>query len=245
MSSQVPSVPIAAIEDLGKLVIPTGHLVGRKVAVKHRLQGLAVALHGRAHIFGRAGASFDFENTRAALNHFVEKADRFEILRTHHVLRINLQLNVALGVLDVILAAARLKALPPIGAFSPRVQTHETAAALCDAERPMTENFDFDAFARRPADVLLVDGSRDCCGLLKRQFTSKNSDIGKVRIKLQRFNVGDVELRGKMHGDTNFVRKHHRRYIRTDDGINARLLGSKHRLTSLGQIFIVEHGINR
>lgn len=109
----------------------------------------------------------------------------------------------------------------------------------------MTENFDFDAFARRPADVLLVDGSRDCCGLLKRQFTSKNSDIGKVRIKLQRFNVGDVELRRKMHGDTNFVRKHHRRHIRTDDGINARLLGSKHRLTSLGQIFIIEHGINR
>ena len=232
MSSQVPSVPIAAIEYLGKLVIPTGHLVGRKVAVKHRLQGLAVALHGRAHIFGRAGASFDFENARAALNHLVEKTDCFEVLRAHDILRINLQLNVALGVLDVVLATARLQALPAVGAFSPRVQTHETASALCDAERSVTENLNFDALARRTADILLVDGSRDCCGLLKCQFTSKNSDIGKVRIKLQRFNIGDVELRRKMHGNTHFVRKHHRRHIRADDRINARFLGGKHRLTS-------------
>ena len=166
------------------------------------------------------------------MNHLVEKADCFEVLRAHDVLRINLQLNVALGVLDVVLATARLQALPAVGTFSARVQTYETASALCDTERSVTENLNFDALARRTADILLVDGSCNCCGLLERQFTSKNSDISEVRIKLQRFNIGDVELRRKMHGNTHFVRKHHRRHIRADDRINARFLGGKHRLTS-------------
>ena len=109
----------------------------------------------------------------------------------------------------------------------------------------MTENLNFDALARRTADILLVDGSRDCCGLLKRQFPRQNSNVGKARIKLQRFNIGDVELRRKMHGNTHFVRKHHRRHIRADDRINARFLGGKHRLTSRCKILVVEHGIDR
>ena len=244
LRAKVPTVPVAAVEHFSQPCVPDRYLFLREGAVQHRLERLSVALGADADIFGRTGAPFDFEDACAAMNHLVEKADRFEILRTHHVLRTQLELDITLDVSDCVFATARLQTLTSVGAFSARMQTHEATAALRDAQSSMAEDFNAYGMPRRSADVLGFDGARHGLRLIKRKLTSQHRDVGKACVELQRLNVGDIELRRQVHRNFRFVRNHHRRDIRADDGVDACGFGSKDAAPRRSQIVVVEHCIH-
>ena len=132
------------------------------------------------------------------MNHLVEKADRLQILGTQKVAVVELKLDVALGIFDDVRSAARLQTGASIGALAASVQTHVALAADGHAKCSVAEHLQPHGSARRTADVFLFDGLCNMRDLLKRQFAGKNRDIGPAGVKTKRFDIGNVELRGKM-----------------------------------------------
>ena len=89
-------------------------LLGER-AVEHALDGFLVGLHHGIDIFRSAGAPLNLEHAHAALHHAVDEAHGLQVLGTHDILVVNLQLGARLAVGDEIRAAAYLHAGPAVG----------------------------------------------------------------------------------------------------------------------------------
>ena len=81
--------------------------------------------------------------------------------------------------------------------------------------------------------------------LLHPQFTRQHHHIGKLGIKLQGFDVRDVQLGRQMHLDTHLPAILHHRHIRGDDGCDASLAGGIYYLVHQGNVLAIDNGIHR
>ena len=66
--------------------------------------------------------------------------------------------------------------------------------------------------------MLLLNLTMDFCHLLHLQFASQHHHIGKLGIETQGLDVGDVELRGEVHFETNLSAIGHDRHVGGNDG---------------------------
>ena len=84
-------------------------------SIANRINGAAVALDHRFHIFRPAGTAFDFEHSHAGTQHAVQERQGAKVFGRHNVFVVDEQLLTGLAVGDFVAAAARLETLSAIG----------------------------------------------------------------------------------------------------------------------------------
>ena len=124
------------------------------------------------------------------------------------------------------------------------MKTHIALATDGHAERAMAKHLDTDLHPRRSADMLGLYLTEDLSHLLHIQLTRQHDDISKLRIELQGFNIGDIQLCGEMHLLPHLITIGHHRHIRGNDGRDASLLGGIDDLMHQGNVLAVDNRID-
>ena len=150
----VIAVPESSVEDSGQAFVPSIFLLFSESTFNNRLNGFFVARHHVVHILWSACPALDFEHPNARIHHEVNEANGLQILRTHDIFVVYLQLVARLVVGNGVRTAADLHAFTTVGRAVSVVKTHVTFAADCHAKRTMTEHLNANEFATGAADVL-------------------------------------------------------------------------------------------
>ena len=109
----------------------------------------------------------------------------------------------------------------------------------------MTEHLDTNQFALRSTDVLLLYLTINLCYLVEIQLASQYHHISKLGIELQRLDVGDVQLGGKMHLHTLLSAIGHHRNIAGYDCRNLSLHSSIDNLVHQLYVLAIDNGVHR
>ena len=114
-----------------------------------------------------------------------------------------MQLIACLKVGDLISPAANLLAGATVRGGSVGMETEIAFAGDCHAESSVGEHLDFDKTPGRTADVLTDYGFVYLLDLVEIKFAGKDNHVGELSIEPQRLHIGDAELRGDVHLDSN------------------------------------------
>ena len=150
----VIAIPESSVEDSGQSFVPNIFLLFGESAVDNRLNGFFVACHYIVHILWSACPSLNFEHPHACVHHEIDEANGLQVLRTHDIFVVNLQLVARLVVGNGVRTAADLHTFTTVGRAVGVVKTHVALTADCHAECAMTEHLDADELATGAADVL-------------------------------------------------------------------------------------------
>ena len=93
--------------------------------------------------------------------------------------------------------------------------------------------------------MLLLDVAVDRRHLIHIQFACQHHHIGELRVELERFSIGDIELGGQMHFLSDAVGVLHDRNIGSDNGIDTDGVRRIHYLAHQRQILGVHDRIDR
>ena len=217
----------------------------RKRVVEHGLDGLLVALHNRIDVFRATGTTLDLKDAHTRMHHLVDETDGLQVLGRHDILVVDGELVTRLIIGSGITATTYLDTLTTIGRAVGCMETHIALAADGHAEGSVTEHLDTDLLTAWAADVLGLHLSEDLCHLIHIQFTSQHHHIGKLGVEAQSLDVGDIQLRGKVHLLPHPITIGHHRHIRSDDGGDASLVGRIDDLVHQGDVLAVDDGIHR
>ena len=240
----IVAIPETAVEHRGQAGIPLVLFLLGKRAVEHGLNGLLVAADDGVDVFGTTGTTFDFEYTHARLHHAIDEAHSLQVLRTHNVLIIDIELIARLIVGSGIRAAAHLYTLATIGRAVGCVQTKVALAADGHAERAVAEHLYAYLMAAGAADVLLLNLAENLGHLVHIQLTRQHHHIGKLSIELQRLDIRNVKLGTEMNLLPHLVTIGHHSHIAGNDGRDAGLLGGIDNLVHQGDVLAIDDGVD-
>ena len=109
----------------------------------------------------------------------------------------------------------------------------------------MTEHLDTDLFTRGTTDMFFLHLTVDLCHLIHIQLTRQYNYIGELGIKLQGFDVRDVQLGREVHLLPHLITIGHHCHIRGDDCRDTCLLGGVDDLMHQGNILTVDDRVHR
>ena len=238
----VVPVPETAVEDTAQAFIPIGYLgldnrCVSVLAALPSLDGFFVTANDRADIFRPACPTFDLEYPDTGVQHLVQEMNGFQVLRGHDILVVNVQFEVRGLIFDRVSASAHLYTSASIGTEAVVIEAQVTFPTHRHTQRTVTEHLNTQEFAFRTADSLFFYVAMNRSHLLHIQFARQHDDIGELRIELERFGVGDIELGGEMHLLSDRSTILHDRDIGSDDGINAYGVCLVHYLAHQRQVF--------
>ena len=261
---QVVAVPEPSVEDGSEPLVPSVLLRIGEGALDDAADGLLVTLHNGAHILRSSRASLYFKHAHACEHHFVDEADGLEVLGRHDVLVVNLQLNLALLVVedvgggvvrdefapavgtaeDVEAPAAHLHAGASVGAVAQLVEAEVALAAHGHAEGAVAEHLDAHEVALRASNLLALDDVVDMANLGEVEFTGQHHHVGKAGVEAEGLGVADVELRAEVHFLPDGVAVAHHSYVAGNDCRDARLAGSIDDLAHKRHVVVIEYGVD-
>ena len=239
------AIPEATVENGSQALVPSILFIFGKRAVQHRLHSFLITLDNGIDIFRTAGTPLNLKDAHTTLHHAVDEAEGLQVLGRHDVLVVDFQLCTRLTVCHNIAATTNLHAGTTIGRATCVVKTHITLATNGHAECSMTEHLDANQFALRSTDVLLLYLTINLCYLVEIQLASQYHHISKLGIELQRLDVGDVQLGGKMHLHTLLSAIGHHRNIAGYDCRDLSLHSSIDNLVHQLDVLAIDNGVHR
>ena len=126
-----------------------------------------------------------------------------QVLGGHDVLVVYLQFVACLEVSDAVAPAAELETGAAVGRLAVLVQAQIAFARDGHAQSPVAEHLDLHRTARRTGDALRGDTVADGPDLLQVEFPGEDHHVGILRVEAQGLGVGDIELSGDMHLQTD------------------------------------------
>ena len=243
--SLIVAIPETAIEDGSQSLVPRVLLLLGESTVKHRLDGLLIAVDNGIHIFRSARATFYFKYAHTRPHHAVNETDGLQVLGRHDVFVVYLQFCSRLAIRHNIAPTANLHTGATIGRPTGVVQTHIALTADGHTECSVTEHFYTHQLTLRTTNVLLLYLPVDIGHLIEIQLTRQHHHISKLGIELQCLDVRDVQLRRQVHLYAYLATILHHRHIRCDDGCDVGLLGGIHNLVHQLDVLTIDDGVHR
>ena len=170
--------------------------------------------------------------------------DRLQILGRHDVLVVDLKLDARLLILDLVGAAADLRARATVSALTLLVQAEVALTRDGHTEGAMGEHLDTDGLTSRTDDGLLDDRLMDGSDLIHIQLTCQDHDVGELCVEAQRLDVGDIELGGEVDFDTDTTCVEHRGDVGSDDSRDVSILRRVDDLAHELKVFVVDDRID-
>ena len=198
--AHIVSVPEPAVEHLAETFVPAPDQSIGIGSVAYGLQGLGVAAHRLEHIFRTAGASFDLEHAYAGSHHLRKEMNGFQVLGTHNVLILDIELLAGFAVADRIGPAADLVAGAAVGRGIHLVKRQIAFTTDGHAERAVAEHLDTHGPAVGPEYRIFLDMAVNFSDLRHVEFARQHHDVSPPGIESHGLGVGDIALRGDMHG---------------------------------------------
>ena len=226
------------------MVVPLLDIVRGEVPRAIGVDGLAVSTHDSINILGTTRTALDLEDTHTSIEHLIEEVDRLQVLGRHDVLVVDLQLDTRLLILDLVGAAADLRARATVSALTLLVQAEVALTRDGHTEGAVGEHLDTDGLTSRADDGLLYDRLMDGSDLVHIQLTCQDHDVGKLCVEAQRLDVGDIELGGEVDFDTDTTRVEHGCDVGSDDSRHVGSLRRVDDLTHERKVFVVDDRID-
>ena len=179
-------------------------------SVCNSIDCFAVTFGNSRNIFRRTAAAFNFQNLYAGIHNLIQERNRTQVFRRHHILVFQLNLKAGFLIDNRVFLAAVLFARTAIRGRIMRMQTQITFSGYRHAQGTMSENFYFHQFAGRSFDLFFFNLVADLFNLGNAKFAAHHHSIRKQCIKLHRFDIGNINLRGNMnfHADLARIRNH-------------------------------------
>ena len=113
----------------------------------------------------------------------------FQILGRHDVFVVDAKFDVGIVVAHRIAAPAHLHARTTVGRRIKFVQAQITFAGNGHAQRTMTKHFNANRFTSATTYTIFANMAINFRHLIQIEFARQHHHIGKLRVKLQRFDI--------------------------------------------------------